>query len=153
MDDEDWEHVSEEAKMLVKRLLEKDPTKRCDLDDVLTLSWKIQSVASASAMKAHKNLKKTVLKRKLHRVSMGVFEKNSKHMNQIYSVDDNNTSPTTRGHSYSVSNHQFCVFYAFALSLVFFFFFFSYCNVLSIHVFLRLACLCVKTWGKKMKKK
>ena len=76
LDDDDWEHVSQEAKDLVCGLLEKDSTKRKTCDDILKLAWKVSS-KSLSFAKARKNFKQTVIKRKFHRHSLSVFEKDS----------------------------------------------------------------------------
>ncbi|ETO36833.1 hypothetical protein RFI_00227 [Reticulomyxa filosa] len=82
-DEEDWQHVSPYTVDLVKGLLQKNPSKRKTVDDVLQIAWKVSSTKTAFRM-AHKKFKETVLKRKLHRQSMDVFEKSSDTMNRIY---------------------------------------------------------------------
>jgi len=85
-DDDDWEHVSIEAKNLCKGLLSKDSTKRNTCDDILKLAWKVSS-KSLSFAKARKNFKQTVIKRKFHRHSLSVFEKDpllSRKLNMRY---------------------------------------------------------------------
>merc|ERR1712154_460735 len=73
LDEDDWDHVSIEAKNLVKGLLSKDPSKRKSCEDILKLAWKVSS-KSLSFAKARNNFKKTVIKRKLHRASMPILK-------------------------------------------------------------------------------
>merc|ERR1712176_166793 len=82
LDEEDWSHVSENGKNLVLGLLEKKSSKRLGVEDILKHSW---IYASKSVNKnAHKSFMQTVAKRKIRRMSMGVFETNSKKMDYIY---------------------------------------------------------------------
>merc|ERR1712176_1671675 len=83
---------------LVLGLLEKKPGKRLGIDDILKHSW-IYASKSVNK-KAQKSFVQTVAKRKLRRMSMGVFETNSKKMDYIYrhhrnqNNDDNNSETT-----------------------------------------------------------
>merc|ERR1712173_517791 len=61
---------------------EKKSSKRLGVEDILKHSW---IYASKSVNKnAHKSFMQTVAKRKIRRMSMGVFETNSKKMDYIY---------------------------------------------------------------------
>eukprot|EP00484_Ammonia_sp_Unknown_P030727 CAMPEP_0197048818 /NCGR_PEP_ID=MMETSP1384-20130603/24070_1 /TAXON_ID=29189 /ORGANISM="Ammonia sp." /LENGTH=551 /DNA_ID=CAMNT_0042481011 /DNA_START=28 /DNA_END=1683 /DNA_ORIENTATION=- len=75
-DDEDWEHVSLEAKQLCQGLLSPDPKNRKTCDDILKVAWKVNS-KKLSFAKAQNNFKKSLIKRKLQRQSMSAFEKDS----------------------------------------------------------------------------
>eukprot|EP01083_Nonionella_stella_P278656 947698_1 len=68
------EVVELEDEDLVRGLLCKDASKRASCDDILKLAWKVSS-KSLSFAKARKNFKQTVIKRKFHRHSLSVFEK------------------------------------------------------------------------------
>jgi serine/threonine protein kinase len=80
--EEDWQHVSPETLELVKGLLDKNPHKRKSVDDVLKLTWKVSSTKNAFRV-AHSKFKKTVQKRKFHRIS-NPFEKSTRMMNRFY---------------------------------------------------------------------
>jgi len=54
LDEKDWEDVSEAGKNLVLRLLNKDPSKRATLDDILKHSWK-EACQSGSIFKSAQN--------------------------------------------------------------------------------------------------
>ena len=41
--EEDWSHVSEDARLLVRRMLEKDPRKRVSMESVMTSPWLLSS--------------------------------------------------------------------------------------------------------------
>ena len=41
--EEDWSHVSENAMVLVRQMLEKDPTKRISMERVMASPWLISS--------------------------------------------------------------------------------------------------------------
>jgi len=64
LDDEDWHHVSEEAKALVRSLLSKDPSQRKTCDDILRLTWKVSS-KSMSYKKANQKFKQTLIRSKM----------------------------------------------------------------------------------------
>merc|ERR1712154_329151 len=60
---------------LVAGLLSKDPQKRRTTDNLLNLTFKLSSKGT-SYKNSRANFKKTVIKRKFHRHSMGTFERN-----------------------------------------------------------------------------
>merc|ERR1712228_672576 len=82
LDVDDWSHVSDNGKELVLGLLEKKASKRLGVEDILKHSW-LHAHKSVNK-NAHKSFVQTVAKRKLRRMSMGVFETNSKKMDYIY---------------------------------------------------------------------
>jgi len=57
LDEEDWEHVSEAGRKMVKGLLEKDPRKRLSVDDILNHSW-VYSAKERVSQKARASLLK-----------------------------------------------------------------------------------------------
>eukprot|EP00485_Elphidium_margaritaceum_P017010 CAMPEP_0202730048 /NCGR_PEP_ID=MMETSP1385-20130828/186445_1 /ASSEMBLY_ACC=CAM_ASM_000861 /TAXON_ID=933848 /ORGANISM="Elphidium margaritaceum" /LENGTH=936 /DNA_ID=CAMNT_0049396321 /DNA_START=47 /DNA_END=2857 /DNA_ORIENTATION=+ len=63
-DDEDWTHVGKETRTLIGRLLDKNPRKRANCEDIIEHSWKID-VQNAGFMRAHHKFKQTVFKRKV----------------------------------------------------------------------------------------
>jgi len=65
-EDEDWEHVSADAKDLCKGLLHRKASKRKTCDDILKLTWKLSS-GSVSFKKSLRNFKQHVLEKKLRR--------------------------------------------------------------------------------------
>eukprot|EP01083_Nonionella_stella_P005007 14602_1 len=74
-EEEDWCHVAQETRDLVAGLLQKDPSKRSTTEHLLNLTFKLSS-KNVGFKNARNNFKKTVLKRKFHRRSMGTFERN-----------------------------------------------------------------------------
>ncbi|ETO26138.1 hypothetical protein RFI_10997 [Reticulomyxa filosa] len=85
-DEEDWQHVSSDIVNLVRGLLERNPRQRKTTDDILNLTWKVSSTKKAFKM-AQNKFKETVVRRKLHRSSMGVFESDSKTLGKFYKDD------------------------------------------------------------------
>jgi len=83
LDEEDWAHVSEKGKAMVLGLLERNPSKRLGVDDVLKHTWLFAAKQTRSA-KARKSFRTTVAKRRIRKMSMGPFEKSSKRMDAIY---------------------------------------------------------------------
>jgi len=83
LDDEDWAHVSDKGKAMVLGLLERNPSKRLGVDDVLKHTWLFAAKQTRSA-KARKSFRTTVAKRRIRKMSMGPFEKSSKRMDAIY---------------------------------------------------------------------
>eukprot|EP01083_Nonionella_stella_P196597 723238_1 len=86
LDPDDWIHVSENGKRLVLGLLERNPHKRLGVDDILKHTWTYASKSGSTSVskKQRKSFIKTVAKRRIRKMSMGVFEKNSKRMDYIY---------------------------------------------------------------------
>eukprot|EP01083_Nonionella_stella_P093386 261708_1 len=84
LDADDWIHVSENGKRLVLGLLERNPHKRLGVDDILKHTWTYASKTHSVSKKQRKSFIKTVAKRRIRKMSMGVFEKNSKRMDYIY---------------------------------------------------------------------
>ena len=113
LDEDDWRHVSQNGKELVLGLLEKKPGKRLGVDDILKHSW---MYASKSVNKnAHRCFMKTVAKRKIRRMSMGVFETNSKKLEYIYRhhrkiEQDEESEPTSPASTLSRQNSDFSVY-------------------------------------------
>jgi calcium/calmodulin-dependent protein kinase I len=60
-DDEDWHHVSEEAKHLIKCLLQVNPVERYNVDQALNHKWMLQDSEILKARCLHKTLKKIKL--------------------------------------------------------------------------------------------
>jgi len=87
-DEEDWDHVSQETRNVVLGLLDKNPKKRRTTEDVINFTFRVHN-KKVSFAKAFKNFKKNVVKRKLTRQSMGMFERESKKMVREYGKDDN----------------------------------------------------------------
>jgi len=75
-EEDDWGHVSHDARKLCQGLLSKDPSQRNTCEDILKLAWKVSS-KSLSFAKARKNFKQTVIKRRFHRHSLSSVETNS----------------------------------------------------------------------------
>lgn len=68
----------------------------------LKLTWRV-SRSKLSFNKARKKFKQTVVKRKMHRQSMGVFEQNSRTMGKLYktkkAVDDSSLERNSQSQS------------------------------------------------------
>ena len=90
LEPEDWEHVSQQGRELVLGLLEKDPRKRKSCDDIIGHSW-IQTAKNSTSKRARASLIKTVVKRRIRKMSMGVFEQNSKRLNKMYKSRDDSS--------------------------------------------------------------
>eukprot|EP00484_Ammonia_sp_Unknown_P001990 CAMPEP_0197023322 /NCGR_PEP_ID=MMETSP1384-20130603/4039_1 /TAXON_ID=29189 /ORGANISM="Ammonia sp." /LENGTH=722 /DNA_ID=CAMNT_0042451517 /DNA_START=22 /DNA_END=2190 /DNA_ORIENTATION=+ len=82
LDPDDWSHVSDNGKRLVLGLLEKNPNKRLSVDDILKHTWLYAS--KSINHRARKSFMQTVAKRRIRKMSMGVFEVNSKRMDYLY---------------------------------------------------------------------
>ena len=108
LDDEDWEGISEHAKKLVKGLLDKDPSKRFDMDTLLHGSWVITNKKQdyqkmAKIIKGHKKLKERVNERKKFvRNSMSVFESHSRVLNKMYNVQTNSEKMNENKHKLGI---------------------------------------------------
>ena len=80
-DKEDWEHVSEDSRKLVFGLLDKDPTKRSGLDEIIKLAWvKISKAAAANDKKSSKfklQFRKFLKDRKNNRLLSAPYTTNS----------------------------------------------------------------------------
>ena len=84
-EEEDWEHISEPTRELVKGMLNKKPRKRLGPDDVLKLTWAV-SAKSLSFKKSHQRFKRHHLKNKFHRHSLSKFEADSLISRNIFKV-------------------------------------------------------------------
>jgi len=69
LDTKDWDHVSKQAKDLVKQLLCKDPKGRGNLDDVLKVTWGQKTTCPSFGL-AIKKLRQFVAKGKIRRMSV-----------------------------------------------------------------------------------
>ena len=73
-DKQDWKHVSEASKTLVAGLLNKDPTKRTDLDELIKLTEKKTSMVNLISYGTfHSKFRGTVSKRKKQRLMSAPF--------------------------------------------------------------------------------
>ena len=82
-DEEDWEHVSEDSRKLVFGLLEKEPSKRAGLDEIIKLAWVKISKAAASNKKSGKftkDFRKFVSDRKKQRLLSAPYTNSSSAM-------------------------------------------------------------------------
>ena len=68
-------------------LLNKDPSKRATADDILQAAW-IQCAKNKVSNKQRQSFRTTVVRRKIRKTSMGVFEKTSKNMRKFYRSRD-----------------------------------------------------------------
>jgi len=105
MDEEDWKHVSDQGKKLVLGLLNKDPRKRLSVDDILSYSW-VYSAKENVSEKTKASLLKTVAKRRIRKLSMGIFEQNSKRLSKIYKSHDDNVPHRRPSFSSSSGYHS-----------------------------------------------
>ena len=71
-----WDHVSADAKDLVRKLLVVDPKKRLTATEVLGHSWIRGSAPAVDLVEAHKSLKKYNAHRKLKKIGLGVIAGN-----------------------------------------------------------------------------
>jgi serine/threonine protein kinase len=67
-----WDNVSAEAKSLVKRLLELDPTKRLTAEQVIADGW-VQNASDIALAGAKTQLKKYNASRKLRKAALGII--------------------------------------------------------------------------------
>ena len=106
---EDWEHVSPNTQELVKGLLEKDPTKRKCLDDILKLVWQNTSANMPTKMRC--KLKNTIVERKKHRMSTPLgagISRNSKYSskNRYRSKNSSNNNSNINSHNSGKNSNQ-----------------------------------------------
>ena len=82
LEPDDWSHISDNGQKLVLGLLHKNPNKRLGVDDILKHTWLYAS--KSVNHKVRKSFMQTMAKRRIRKMSMGVFETNSKRMNYLY---------------------------------------------------------------------
>lgn len=82
--EEDWKHVSQDVKALVAKLLEKDPKKRGNLDQVTATSWKISNKSDARI-----KLRINVTVSKIYHQSLASINKGSYKINSQNSKNNN----------------------------------------------------------------
>ena len=105
-DDEDWGHVSKEAKDLVRKCLTVSQKERFTTKQILAHPWMKASLDPDKVLSsAHENLKKYTARRRLKRamtavrasVKMRLSMKSSKLMNMVKSLDSTSSTTTSSG--------------------------------------------------------